>query len=126
MDRPLARDGHGNTLLAFVPAPCTPPTDAPTSVALTVLWHGPRVLLVFDRRRSQWELPGGMIEPGETPLRAAIRELHEESGLHVPALVLAGYAHFHLPAPPRHEYAALYTGHALPGHAFTPSRAELP
>lgn len=28
-----------------------------------------------------WELPGGKIDPGESPTRAAVREVHEELGL---------------------------------------------
>jgi 8-oxo-dGTP pyrophosphatase MutT (NUDIX family) len=31
--------------------------------------------------RSQWALPGGRCDPGETPVAAALRELHEELGL---------------------------------------------
>ena len=30
---------------------------------------------------SQWALPGGRCDPGETPVVAALRELHEEVGL---------------------------------------------
>jgi len=30
---------------------------------------------------SQWALPGGRCDPGETPAQAGLRELHEEVGL---------------------------------------------
>lgn len=38
------------------------------------------LLLSRHKARSTWETQGGHIEPGETPLEAACRELYEESG----------------------------------------------
>lgn len=43
--------------------------------------HGGRLLLVRHRRLGLWLPVGGEIEPGETPLEAAARELYEETGL---------------------------------------------
>lgn len=37
-------------------------------------------LLSRHKQRATWEFQGGHIEPGETPMQAAKRELFEESG----------------------------------------------
>lgn len=52
------------------------------SVAGLVTNHENEVLLVKNPRRG-WEFPGGMVEPGETLQEALIREIFEESGIHV-------------------------------------------
>ena len=55
--------------------------------AVAVLARDPqgRVLGVWQRRPAvgtrTWELPAGLIDPGETPAEAAARELAEEVGL---------------------------------------------
>lgn len=40
-----------------------------------------RVLLLETTYKSDYELPGGVVEPGETPRDGAIREVQEETGL---------------------------------------------
>lgn len=39
-----------------------------------------KILLSRHKERTTWETQGGHIEPGETPLEAAKRELYEEAG----------------------------------------------
>lgn len=39
-----------------------------------------KILLSRHKERSTWEMQGGHVEPGETPMAAAKRELYEESG----------------------------------------------
>ena len=41
------------------------------------------ILLVKPRRKAGWQLPGGSIEPQESPLSACKRELNEELGIRV-------------------------------------------
>ncbi|MCO5993023.1 hypothetical protein [Actinoallomurus rhizosphaericola] len=59
MDRVLALDERtGDALTALLPAARTfgAPAGAPMPAALVAVRHGPRLLLVFDRHRRQWEL----------------------------------------------------------------------
>ncbi|MDP9798309.1 8-oxo-dGTP pyrophosphatase MutT (NUDIX family) [Catenuloplanes nepalensis] len=42
------------------------------------------VLLVERGDGAGWAMPGGSIDPGETPADAAVRELAEETGLYLP------------------------------------------
>ncbi len=51
--------------------------------------HG-RVLLCHRRDVDLWNLPGGGLEPGETPWDGVVREVREETGLEVAVQRLAG------------------------------------
>jgi 8-oxo-dGTP pyrophosphatase MutT (NUDIX family) len=71
--------------------------QAAVAIALVAAGDGPdATALLLTRRaaglrshRSQWALPGGRCDAGETPVAAALRELHEELGLELgPADVL--------------------------------------
>lgn len=56
----------------------------PRLAALAVTLDGSRVLLVQRRNPPDaglWGFPGGHVEPGETALDAAVRELAEETGV---------------------------------------------
>jgi 8-oxo-dGTP pyrophosphatase MutT (NUDIX family) len=83
----------------------------PAPASLVVVTHADAALMIFDSWRKEWELPGGTREPGETPRQAAIRELHEETGIHTTALSFAAVAEFDLRNPDRHELLAIYRTH---------------
>jgi|HigsolmetaAR206D_1030411.scaffolds.fasta_scaffold08578_2 ADP-ribose pyrophosphatase len=49
-----------------------------------ILDQNDRILIVKPSYRSDWLIPGGIIEADESPLQACARELHEEVGLELP------------------------------------------
>jgi 8-oxo-dGTP pyrophosphatase MutT (NUDIX family) len=67
-----------------VPEPL--PVDLPTiRVAALALIRDRRLLMVTARGRDVMYLPGGKIDPGETPAEAAAREAFEEVSVRVDA-----------------------------------------
>ncbi|GAA2632603.1 NUDIX hydrolase [Paractinoplanes durhamensis] len=53
---------------------------------------GGRVLLLRRGDNGQWSLPAGMVDPGEQPSDAALREVLEETGIVAEILAVAGVA----------------------------------
>jgi len=47
-----------------------------------------------DWQRGKLNLPGGKVEPNETPHRAALRELYEETGIEAPSHEVRMPAHY--------------------------------
>jgi ADP-ribose pyrophosphatase YjhB (NUDIX family) len=63
----------------------TPPMATPrvSAGALFTDKHN-RVLLVEPTYKPYWDIPGGYVEPGESPLAACAREVKEELGIAPP------------------------------------------
>jgi 8-oxo-dGTP diphosphatase len=51
-----------------------------------------RILLLRRADTGRWSLPAGMLDPGEQPADAAVREIFEETGVHVVVDRVAGVA----------------------------------
>ncbi|HEX5063414.1 MAG TPA: NUDIX domain-containing protein [Kofleriaceae bacterium] len=52
--------------------------------AMVVVRRGHRFLLTQEQKYgSTWSIPGGRVEPGESLVAAAVREVHEETGVPV-------------------------------------------
>jgi 8-oxo-dGTP pyrophosphatase MutT (NUDIX family) len=49
-----------------------------------IVTDGERLLLGHATRSPRWDIPKGGVEPGETFIATACRELHEETGLSAP------------------------------------------
>jgi len=63
---------------------------SPTLAASAACFRGGKVLIAKRIKPPLWSLPGGRIEPGETPEAAAMRELLEETGVEAEIVALAG------------------------------------
>ncbi|MGW4546571.1 NUDIX hydrolase [Streptomyces violaceorubidus] len=76
------------------------PTGETVAAGVLLFDERDRVLLVDPTYKPGWEFPGGVVEPGEAPARAGMREVTEETGLSlddVPALLVVDWEP---PAPP--------------------------
>ncbi|MFJ4912908.1 NUDIX hydrolase [Streptomyces sp. NPDC088726] len=87
-------------------------TDGYALGATCVVFNGRGEVLVTERRSPvRWELPGGLVDPGESLADAAAREALEETGVKVRVRGLVGvYQH-----PGRAILAAVFLADALAG-----------
>ncbi|CAG7844513.1 Phosphatase NudJ [Pseudoclavibacter triregionum] len=60
-----------------------------------------------ERGRSGWTLPGGGVEPGESPIEGAVREIWEETGYHARIDALLGIDSRIIPARDRRARAPM-------------------
>jgi 8-oxo-dGTP pyrophosphatase MutT (NUDIX family) len=53
------------------------------SSAAMILRDEDKVLMIKDNYKEFWTFPGGVIDAGESPFTAALRETHEEVGVEI-------------------------------------------
>ncbi|MGC5016246.1 NUDIX hydrolase [Streptosporangium sp. DT93] len=65
-------------------------TQHSVSVAGVIIDDQGRALLTQRRDNDHWEAPGGVLERDEDITTGLLREIHEETGLHVEPITLTG------------------------------------
>lgn len=117
-------DGELQTIKAMFrreAGPATPKIDVRAAVI-----SENKILLVKERGNG-WTLPGGWVDPGESPSEAAVRETKEESGYDVNAVrLMAIYdrdRHGHPPCP-FHVYKLIFLCKLVGGSAKTSLETE--
>jgi 8-oxo-dGTP diphosphatase len=111
---PIVINKKGDVLLDFMPlrdeSRLVSPEFRPLTHAVVVLGYEGKVVLVHDRFRDQWELPGGKIEPGESPCQCAVRELKEETGQTARDLRLAAVIRLRPVSKDHDVFGAIFIG----------------
>lgn len=82
-----------------------PPREV-CGTAFGFVFQDEQILLIRLRYRD-WDIPGGIIDPGETPEEAAVREVWEEARARVEVIEMLGTQEIELfgPKPERYRWA---------------------
>ncbi|WP_336159909.1 NUDIX hydrolase [Amycolatopsis sp. VC5-11] len=72
-----------------------------------VLVRDGRVMLLRNER-DEWELPGGRIEPSETPEECVAREIAEETGLRVDVKTILDSWIYYIPIADKNVFIVTY------------------
>lgn len=100
------------------------------SCGVVLLDSSGRVFLAHATDTSHWDIPKGQSEPGEAPIDAALRELHEETGIVLAAERLTDLGRFaYRPGKDLHLFAVrVEAGEADPARCICtsmfPSRVD--
>ena len=70
-------------------------------------FNGNQVLMIRLKNRD-WDIPGGKIDPGETPSQAALREVLEEAFVQVEIIDLIGIQELELFGAPPEKFGWIY------------------
>ncbi len=120
----IMRTRYGTELLAYLPdtQPRIPSEDqhVPLTFCVVVAQHEGRYVLVYNPERTQWEIPGGGINPGETPDDCARREMWEESSQQLADLAFVALFKLRM-ADDRLEFGAIYRGSVAQLSPFIPN-----
>ncbi|MGW0465207.1 NUDIX domain-containing protein [Streptomyces sp. NPDC003027] len=91
------------------------PTGETLAAGVLLFDERDRVLLVDPTYKPGWEFPGGVVEPGEPPARAGMREVAEEIGLELDAVPRLLLVDWERPQPPGYGgLRLLFDGGRLP------------
>ena len=122
---PLAEKLNENLLLDFYRCPESELSDLdpsiPLPLSLMVAEHAGGVVMVHNSWRDEWELPGGMIDEGESAREAAEREFREETGVPAGEVEFVGVGTVQLGHERRIEFVAVYRTALDAPVEFTPN-----
>ena len=90
-------------------------TNDVLAAGVVVFRPGKRVLLVHRPKYDDWSFPKGKLDPGEHVAAAAVREVAEETGLHVRLCLPLGAQHYLVGSPrgPRGKTVSYWTGRVV-------------